>query len=193
LPTRNRDRKPLVVATARAVAVLVHAKQRRILFAFVDHDRSLAEVARMTELPLNLLHYHVLRMVDAGLLVRRDRRVRAGRPVQLYRAAASAFLVAAESMPESPDAALHRELRQTLERQPGDGYLFSHEDGRVRIAKTGAGQSGELWRVLRLDARSARKLTAELGQLISSYAKAGTARTATKPYLVHVAVVPRRG
>lgn len=183
---------PLVVETARAAALIAHPRRRRILFAFVDADRSLAEVAAMIEVPLNLLHYHVKRMVGAGLLQRREKRVRAGRPVQLYRAAASAFLVPAALMPDTPDAALQRELRQALDRQGADAYLFSREkNGRVRMSRAGASDASELWRVVRLDAASARELAADIGRLIESYEARSPKPRGTKPHLVHVAIVRR--
>ena len=189
---RRSETTPLVVRTADAAALLAHPKKRRILFAFVDRDRSLGEVSEATGVPLNLLHYHVARMVRAGLLERRDKRARAGRPVQLYRAVASGFVVPAALMRGKPDEALHQELRRILEREHADAYLFAREkNGRVRMSRIGTGDSSELWRVMRLDVASARELGADLRRLIASYEDRLSKRKAGQPHLVHVAIVRR--
>ena len=189
---RHSEHEQRVVRTTAAAALLAHPKKRRILFAFVDRDRSLAEVSATTGVPLSLLHYHVTRMVRAGLLERGDRRARKGRPVQLYRAVASAFVVPAKLLRGRPDEALRQELRRALDREQADAYLFEREEGgRVRMSRVAAEDSNELWRVMRLDAASARELAADVRRLISSYEERLSKRNAGKPHLVHVAIVRR--
>lgn len=187
----NAAEKPLVVDTAKAAAVFAHPRQRQVLFAFVGSDRSLGEVAASSAMPMNLLHYHAQRMLSAGLLRRRGKRVGAGRRVQLYRAAASSFFVPAELLRSSPDERLRRELRETLERQIAEGYLFSQDRaGRPRMRKVGGSDAAELWRVARLDEADAPKLAAHISRLIASYESRAGRRA--KNYLLHFAVA-RRG
>ena len=182
--------KPLVVESARAAALFAHPRRRRILFAFAGDDRSLAEVVKLADVPMNLLHYHVQRMVAAGLIQRREKPLRAGRRVQLYRAAATAFVVPAALMPGRPDDELRRELARALERDNADAYLFAREpDGRVRMRKLGTPGTGELWRVARLDDASARELTTRISRLIDSFEKRASGRA--KPHLIHVALARR--
>lgn len=187
----NAAVKPLVIDTPEAAALFAHPKRRQILFAFVGADRSLGEVAASTPMPMNLLHYHVQRMLRAGLLHRRGKRAGAGRAVQLYRAAAAAFFVPAELIPGNPDERLRRELRETVDRQAAEGYLFSRDrTGRLRMQKLGRSENAELWRVARLDEATARTLATRIARLIGSYERRAGRRA--KEYLVHVALAERR-
>lgn len=182
------------VETKSAAALFGHPGRRRILFAFAGSDRSLSEVAALVGMPMNLLHYHVQRMLSAGLLRPRGRVARAGRPVLLYRAAASAFFVPAALLPASPDARLHRELRKAIERsdQNTDGFVFSTDaEGRVLMRKVGGDGAHELWRRVSLEEAAARKLIEEMGALIQTYQRAAGRRA--RRYVIRVAVARSEG
>lgn len=189
--------RTLVVDTRRAAALFSDPRRRRILLAFVGRDRCLSEVAALIGMPLNLLHYHVERLLEAGLLQRRGKVARAGRPVQFYGAAAEAFFVPAALMPGKPDERLHRELRDALEwagqRVELSGFVFSKgADGGVQMRKVEDSRESvahELWRLVRLDPAGARKLADEMKALITGFQNNAGKRART--YIVHAALAPR--
>src|SRR5262249_31954476 len=142
-------------------------------------------------MPMNLLHYHVQRMVRGGLIRSRGKRAGPRRAVRLYRAVASAFFVPATLMPSSPDEQLRRELRETLDRQTADGYLFSHDgNGRVRMGKRGGAEARERWRVVRLDETDALDVAARISRMLDAQERRAGRRA--KSFLIHVALAPRR-
>lgn len=199
IQSARRDDLPdrtLVVDTRRTASLFGDPRRRRILLSFVGKDRCLSEVAALIDMPLNLLHYHVDRLLGAGLLRRRGKRARAGRPVQSYGAAADAFFVPAALMPGKPDERLHRELRHAVEwaEQRGDlsGFVFSKGSGggaQMRKIEDSESVAHEFWRVVKLDRAGARKLADEMKALINAYQDSAGPRA--RSYLVHGALAPR--
>jgi len=86
-------------------------------------EHSLSELQRMLAMPLPKLHYHVRRLLDAGLLTVSRTQPRAGRPVQFYRAVAERFLVPLDASPALPGDGLAAELRQLLSDELGRATL----------------------------------------------------------------------
>lgn len=186
------------IGAPAAAAAILDPKRRRMLVAFMAGERSMAEVARSLGMPINSLHHHVQAFVRQGLIaVTREQR-RAGRPIRFYRAAGNAFLVPASAMRSRPGDALAAELRSALdeaERRSGYGdlLLFLDDEGRPRMERGQAeapSDASELWRVLHLDRRAARRLAREVKAVLARYDE--TSGPGAKPYLVHLAIAPRK-
>jgi DNA-binding transcriptional ArsR family regulator len=186
----------LDVRTAKAASVFASTRIRNLLLELVGHEHSLKELSVITGMGLSLLHYHLRRLEEFGLIAVARTKSRAGRPVKYYRAAANAFFVPSHLARASAGDALAVELRDCLERvqrmNDGEGTLYSYRLGlgptMRRIADAAASDSVELWSVLKLSRSQAAALAGELRGLIRRYQEPGDKG---RPYLVHAALTPR--
>ena len=179
----------------RAAAVFGAARQRTILLALVEEERSLSQLARLTGTPLNLLHHHVRKFLRLGLVRVTRVEARAGAPIKHYRATARSFFVPAELMRAGPGAELSGLLRQRLERSltgvlAGVSYTHDGSGPRMRLVREPGRHpiATELWLELRLTDSDAEELAAGLRALLQRFeARAGKPR---RRYLVHAALAP---
>jgi hypothetical protein len=191
--------RAMTITDARQAAVFASSSRRRLLLCFAGDPQSLSEAAAATGLDLKRLHHHATRLRELGLLRIVGERRRAGRPIKLYQAVASAFYVPDELAPAPFGERLARELRESLAeeraRSSALGMLFTLGPGGEPTARTigetgGSGAPGEMWRILRLSQADARSLTAELGEVLARY----ESRAAQEGdlWIAHAAVVRRR-
>lgn len=168
------------ICDAPHAALLSNERQRHILLALVERERSQSELAEMMAMPLSLLHYHLARLARAKLIVLVGSRARAGRAIKYYRAAARSFFVPAELAAPVPDPALFEELRHALEKSRAGTYrgiLYSYEDGpRMRVVqeRRSSRPTAELWHRMTLSDSDASALAAELKLLFARYEKRDT-------------------
>jgi hypothetical protein len=129
---------------------------------------------------LTLLHYHVTKLRQLGLvrLVRCE--PRNGRAQKIYGASAPSFLVPVEIEPQGPRDGLRIELDRSLEheraRSMGTGTVyFLDADGSPRMqrlrAATDESASGEWWWRVELSDADAKALSAEVRGLLAKYAR----------------------
>jgi DNA-binding transcriptional ArsR family regulator len=165
----------LTLSDQVAAALLSGTRSRHIVLALVERDRSQSELSVALGIPLNLLRYHLDRLVAAGLVVVARSEKRRGRPIRFYRAIACSFFIPAELTPPVPSRPLMEELRQALENSRAgtySGILYSCQDGpRMQIVR--AEQAGrpaaELWHRLCLSDQDARALIEELRLLFARF------------------------
>ncbi len=172
--------------------------RRRVVFLLATREHSLGELASITGFDLKRLHYHVLALKKLGLVAVAGKRSRAGRPIKLYRAVASAFFVPVEAMAEPPESAMAAELRaaQAKHTDPSREGVLYHlgSEGKFLIqpvsnAGTKRVPTADLWRVLRLSQAEASRLADDVDACLK--AAAGRSRGATNTYLIHLAFAPR--
>jgi hypothetical protein len=130
----------LVVRDQVAAHLLSQAKVQRILHPFMRQECHLKMVSEELNMPLNLLHYWVGRLLKAGLLrlVRYDRQ--AGRKQNYYRAVSERFVVLESSLPptyaEESDVAWLKRFRLGLEQTMPE---LSGRDGlQISVDQTGS-------------------------------------------------------
>jgi DNA-binding transcriptional ArsR family regulator len=181
------------IADRRAAAVFGAVRQRHILLELIAAERSPAELSRLTDTSLSLLHHHMRNLLRLGLvrLVRTERR--AGAPIRRYRAAARSFFVPAELMAANPGVAMNERLRARLDRSLAGavkGAIYSHDGSgpRMRLVAEPStrGLASELWLELRLSRDDAEELAGDLRRLFKRYAARGS--RAPHRYLVHAAM-----
>ena len=78
---------------------LVDPERRRWLVPFVDGERTLAEVARELDVPVNAVLYRARLLVEHGLVRVVGEEQRRGRPMKRYAAAAQGFVVPVTLVP----------------------------------------------------------------------------------------------
>lgn len=193
----------LTVRGTAAAQALVDVRTTRLLGAFLDEGRSVAEVARVLGEDLDWVRYRVRRLTALGLLRDVGVRTRKGRPMRLYQAAAPVFFVPFEvTRYESLDAYLEgvegevgawvrRNVAQAL-RDTGEGWglrVARGEDGQMHSKmsrspdadETVAGQRPALlsfvYPTLSLDFEDAKALQAELLGVFHRYAGRAGAQT----------------
>ena len=165
----------LTLSDPAAAALLSATRPRHIALALVEQDRSQSELSALLGIPLNLLRYHLDRLVAAGLVAVARSEKRRGRPILHFRATAASFFVPAELAPPVPSRPLMEELRQALENVRAgtySGILYSCQDGpRMRIVRgEQAGRpAAELWHRLCLSDQDARALIEELRLLFARF------------------------
>jgi DNA-binding transcriptional ArsR family regulator len=187
------------VTAGEQAAALDHALRSRLLLACARTDRSLTELARELGQPLPKLHYHVGRLVEAGLLRVSRVEPRSGRSIRRYRAIAEAFLVSLADVPEPVGERWARELRQSLAEQTRrlDLSLLYHLDeaGGIRVRlldPEGRGrisQAWEHWKVIRLTQEQRMALAGEVAAVIARYEAAG--EPSGELFFVHAAFAPK--
>ena len=182
------------IATSAAAAVFASMRQRRILLTLIDREQSLSDLMAATGLPLNLLHYHVRKMIRLGLVEITAQRKRAGAPITLYRARAKVFFVPAALSPALPGAEMSAKLHATLERSLAGtvkGTAYFHDGGGPRMVpvyhEARGRMTGAYWVELRLADSDAQRLATELGDILKRFRK----RAGKGPrYLIHTAMAP---
>jgi DNA-binding transcriptional ArsR family regulator len=182
--------------TRRAqAAALENPLRARLLMACVAEERSLTDLQRLSGQTLAKLHYHVTRLLDAGLLHVSREQVRGGRPIRFFQAVAESFLVPQGFLGELPGEAMAAELRNLLQMSRGDVSLryAADERGNIRVmlVRDESGPSPkaiELWQVFRLSRQQRDALAKELRELFERYAKA---EGGSETILAHAAFAPR--
>ena len=188
-------RETATIDDPEAAAVFSHGRGRKILLALVAEDRSLSELVRLTETPLNLLHHHIGKFLRLGLVVIARAERRAGAPIKFYRSTAQSFLVPAELMATTPGHGLNARLRETLDRGLSGaikGMSYSCENGRPRMRVVKAPEANtvtaELWLELSLSRTDAAALRDDLRSLLQAYGSRSTG--GDQRYIVHAALAP---
>lgn len=192
----------------------------RFFWPFLGAERSLSEVARLIDAPLNQVHYHVGIMLRLDLIRVTRTQARAGRPMRLYRSSFDACFIPFETTSaESFAALLSRNdalwgqwLSWNLARvwSKADGrwgwYCSRSPEGIVRVEErprhhesdwdplaSDAPSASNRWALIGLDDSQAKRLQRELNELIERYLlEVGTNPRASKTtkYLVHAALAP---
>ena len=171
----------LNIHDAARAALLSNERQRHIVLALVDQERTQSELADLLGMKLNLLHYHLRRLVLARLVSVSRSQPRAGRAIAYYRAVARSFFVPAEIATAIPDRALIEELRDALERSrvgTYSGILYAYDDGpRMRVIqdRRPAHPTAELWHRMTLNDADAAALIEELKSLFARFEGRDTA------------------
>jgi len=181
------------IAEPAAAAVFANPRQRKIVLALIAHERSLTELSRLTETPLNLLHHHMSKFLRLGLVRIARRQPRPGAPIKFYRATAKSFFVPAELAPATPDDALSGRLRTSLDRGLARGLkgrLYSHDGAgpRMRVVRDKGCRTtvAEFWLELRLRHADAEALAAEFQALLERFRQ--RSQDTGQPYIVHAAL-----
>lgn len=171
------------MSSSAIARVLEEPRRRRLLLSLVDHERSLKQVADLNRLPLNLAHYHIKKLVEAGLVEVTRQQKRAGRPVRFYRARYSAYFIPAALLHSRPAQQLARELAAALQAsrdRSGAGVLLDvDETGRARMREA-PGNSPvplETWRRLKLSRKDAEALFEDLRNAVHRYERLGRGRS----------------
>jgi hypothetical protein len=192
------ESSPLRVSDPAAAAVFANPAQRRILLAFARADRSLSEASALLGVPLARVHYHARRLVALRLLKVVRAQKRGGRPIKIYRASATAYLVPLALMPRLPGPELAGALRESLEQRrmaSSAGLLVSADrEGRINLRHVGGGTGAvgvDLWLSIPLTASAAKRLSEELRALALRYSTAATPGGGGRPYILHAALAPR--
>lgn len=172
----------------------------RVLVTCATAERSLSDLQRLLTTPLPKLHYHVRRLLEAGLLTVGRTQPRAGRAVRFYRAVAERFLVPQDAQPALPGEELATELRKLLNDELGRGGEISmlYEPGpaegtmlmRMVRPEPEPSRGFEVWRILHLTPARRQALAKELAALLERYG-AEEPGVGAEPYLVHAAFAPR--
>lgn len=182
----------LTVASKQSAGVFRNLRQRHLLLVLTRKEHSLSDLARVSEMPLNLLHHHIAKLLRLGLIRVSRQQARAGRPVKFYRAAALEFFVPAELAGSPPDSHLARQMTSALERNLASGFegiLYTHDGERplMQIVRDPDQRAAacELWQNLHLTPVEARRLAAELKALFEVYGH--KPRGGRSRYLAHAA------
>jgi Helix-turn-helix domain len=189
-------REQFRITTQAAAAVFASPRQSRIVQTLIGEPLTLADLARLTDTPLNLLHYHVNKCIKLGLIRIAHAKPRAGRAMKYYRASARSFFVPAELISEWPGAERTQDLRDTLDRGNArsiEGVNFTHNGMHpcILLVKDRAATSHavELWLDVGLSSADAVTLFEDLRQLLERYRARG--KEGEPNYLVHLAAVRR--
>ena len=176
-------------------AALENPLRARLLMACVAEERTLTELQHLSGQSLSKLHYHVARLLDAGLLRVTREQARGGRPIRFFRAVAQSFLVPQAFIGELPGEAMAAELRNLLQRSRGEVSLRYAADSRggfrmtlVRDESESSPKATELWQVFKLTRQQREALAKELRELFERYAKV---EGGNESYLIHAAFAPR--
>jgi DNA-binding transcriptional ArsR family regulator len=179
-----------------AAAVFSDARRRRLILEFAKGPRTMTEMSAATGMQLSLLHYHVRRLQDLGLLRFVRAEARAGSAIKFYEAVAKAFFVPSHLARDRPSHGLTKELRAALERvemesdQLGTLYFVDGDRGpRMRHIGGLAGSAAAHLRVLNLTDTKAAELADEMAALLARYE--GATGTPMKAYLAVCAIAPR--
>ena len=171
----------------------------RVLMLCAGRDRSLSDLQSSLKVPLNKLHYHVSRLLEAGLLLVNRAEPRAGRAIRHYKSVAESFVVPQDRLPELPSDKLSSELRRSLAKEQGrtdEGVLLysAGAEGKVLVKLTPREQSApsrgmELWRLMKLGPTERTNLARELNELLERYSGL-CPQAGRESFLVHAAFAP---
>jgi DNA-binding transcriptional ArsR family regulator len=177
-----------------------HTLRCRILVACAHEELNLSQLEKRFGVPLSKLHYHIGRLLEAGLLMVNRTQPRAGRPIRFYRAIAAKFLVPHALLTEAPGENWATELRQLLrdenDRNDELSLLYApapNGDLRIRLVRAehaGPARTFERWRLMKLNSSQRVALARELSELIERYAALDPA-VGSEIYLVHAAFAPK--
>jgi DNA-binding transcriptional ArsR family regulator len=163
--------------------------------ACVAQERSLTDLQRLLGQTLPKLHYHVTRLLDAGLLQVSREQARGGRAIRFFRAVAERFVVPQELLGELPGEAMAAELRTLLQMSRRDVSLRYGLDprGNLRVTlvhdeKAQFPKAIELWQIFRLSRQQRDALANDLRELFERYAKV---EGGNETFLAHAAFAPR--
>jgi DNA-binding transcriptional ArsR family regulator len=183
------------VADRAQAAALENPLRARLLMACVAGEQSLTDLQRLVGQTLPKLHYHVTRLLEAGLLWVSREQARGGRPIRYFRAVADSFVVSQEFLGELPGEVMAAELRNLLQLSRGDVSLRYAADERggfrmtlVRDETGPAPKAMELWQVFKLTREQRDALAKELRELFERYAKM---QGGSETLLAHAAFAPR--
>jgi hypothetical protein len=183
------------IVDPRAAAVFAAPRQRRMLLSLVHEELSLTQLSRLTATPLNLLHHHIRKFMQLGLVRIARQQDRAGAPIKYYRATARAFFVPAEFIDAEPGVGLTWQLRDLLARSLARalrGVVYSHDGKapRMRLVRDADARTTdmELWANLQLSEADAATLADELRALLHRFE--ARSRKTRRRYLVHAAIAP---
>src|SRR5262245_49110451 len=87
------------VNDSNAALWLADPERRRWLFPFVGRERTLAEVGRELDVPVNAVLYRTRLLVKHGLVRVVGEELRRGRPMKRYTATADGFIVPVSLVP----------------------------------------------------------------------------------------------
>jgi predicted ArsR family transcriptional regulator len=182
------------IADKAAAAIFASARQRQIVQTLIGAELTLSALARETQTPLNLLHYHIAKGIRLGLVEVVRQTQRAGRPVKYYRATARDFFVPAELIVTLPGTGLAQQLRAALDQsltRSLRGISFTHDSQAPRAHlirdKVERAAALELWLDVGLSRADADDLAAELQAVVDRFR---SRQSVTEPrYLVHLAMV----
>lgn len=196
-----------VVTDPAMARLLTTLNATACLGPFLEHDRSVAEVARLQGKPLGRVHYWVRRLTDAGLLVVTSEVARAGRPIKRYRAVASRFRVPAALLPLDHyervmgrlNAEFTRSLTAVSDMPNQDMTVSPGRSGDVSIDRMHDPASARRTRALQtamgdlhLTDAQALELWSALDALRTRFQEASNRETPdARPYLVHLSMAPR--
>jgi len=184
----------MIVRHERAAAAFASAPTRAVIFELMKSERSLSELRDVLGMSLNLLHYHVGRLRQLGLVTVSAVKRRGGRSIKKYRAVASEFRVPGSVARQTAGAGLKDELYTALERAelryPTETTYFLDERGTPRMRRSQSTQGStahQRWCKLRLSATAAAELTRRVGDLLAKYERHGSRGGHT--YICHFALV----
>lgn len=182
------------ISDSAVAAIFAASLPGKIVQTLIGEALTLASLARITQTPLSLLHYHVSKCIKLGLVEIERIEPRAGRPLKHYRATARTFFVPSELLGKMPGDEMTRQLRDALDRNQAlsvAGINFTHDGHRpcVFLIKDHATQATavELWLDVGLDNADAVNLIEELKALLDRYRVRDNANEPR--YLVHMAAV----
>jgi hypothetical protein len=174
-------------------------RRRHLILSFVGRERGVAEVAKSSGLSISLVHYHVRRLCQLGILKVASVERRAGRPIRKYTARAAAFFVPDALLRRGAGAALDRELDAALERRRDSsvGWLaYVDRQGAMRMRREPAALEKrpqlDAWRILDLDDTAAADLAAELERVLERFERRQSSQRSRR-FLVRCALAPRAG
>jgi hypothetical protein len=181
----------LTVKDEAAAAVFASLQQRKIVQTLIPQALTLSALAKATQTPMSLLHYHVSKCMKLGLIHIERTEPRAGRAIKHYRAAARTFFVPSALLPSMPGAEMTRQLRDVLDRHQartvqGVSYLHDERHPRLALVKDSSASSAatELWLDVGLAPADAAELFAQMRDLLDRYSKRD--KPNQPRYLVHM-------
>lgn len=204
----SESRRARRVEDSRQADVLMDRAWLRLLGAFMEEARSVAEAAAGLGVTTEWLYRRVKRLEAVALLEVAETRARAGRPIKRYRATADAYFVPFSLVPAhrvgSVNRAFHAALfetaiERTFRRPPFDADGWGFRTARapsgdlfVRIVREDGVQWADLgvqapvmvsgWHVLHLDPADARDLQHEMRALHERFSR----RAGAAPYLMGI-------
>ncbi len=190
--------KALRVRDPRAAQAMCNPFQRHLTLSLIGRDASVSELVAESGRPMSMVHYHIRRLTDLGLLKTEISTPRRGRSIKRYTAVADSVFVPTSLMRETATALLDRQLRSQLDHAEGqiEGMLFYRGDhGGMRMRNLPSERKNsrvpaDSWHIVDLNEQAAAKLAGDLNALLLK-AQEGSSRAAKRKHLVRFAVVRR--
>jgi hypothetical protein len=188
--TSSKELTSLEIVDPEAAAFMADATKVKHLPPFFAKECSMAEAAKMLEIPLANMHYWVSKMEELGLIQQTKVVRRKGSPVKYYRTVADEFTVPLEHIPvASVEELLEQRQKPWLKRTYKSlaASAFKYTDGwQAHFYKEGTAvmysivpKRGDLeaanifylWMPFRLTPEQAKNFRAELRDLQTRYMK----------------------